>query len=368
MDRRRGDVEMTPDGDRLRRGSDISFLKTTLLPRARRRIELSRRALTRELNLTWASMAEDQPFVNFGDALGPIVVSAISGRRLRKQPFVSGETRLSSIGTIAQNFSGGTVRLWGSGLDAISPGLNVDEGGYHLPASTRFVVAACRGRHTRRILAENGVESPEVFGDPGWFANRIWPEHARQEKIHDIGVVLHLTEWAERRPGAALKPQLRRYEVPEDLAGRIAFINPITRRSVDGVGEVVGAIGRCRRILSTSLHGLVVAEALGIPAFYFGATTPLGPQEMRIADTRLMDHRMCDLYSILDRDTVPAFIWPRGRPLDWHQVLEWCDRQASIYDFDEAPLFEAFPFSRQVALGDERWPVREDFLVDGDFL
>ena len=318
--------------------------------------------------MTWASMPEDQPYVNFGDALGPIVVHAMSGRMLRKQPFVSEETRLCAIGTIAQNFSGGTVRIWGSGLDPISQGLNVDEDGYHLPPHTRFRVAACRGRHTRQVFADRGVNSPEVFGDAGWFANRIWPEHAQQEKVFDVGVVLHLTEWVDRRPGAALKPELSRYNIPADLAGRVTFINPIAERSIDGVGEVVRRIGQCRRILSTSLHGIVVAEALGIPAFFFGATTPWGPQEMTIADTRLMDHRMCDLYSILDRETVPAFIWPRRRPLDWHGVLEWCEKQSSIYDFDARPLFDAFPYQKAVRYEDARWRTQDDMLVDGDFL
>lgn len=318
--------------------------------------------------MTWASMPADQPFVNFGDALGPIVVSAISRRRLRKKPFVSDETRLATIGTIAQNFAGGTVRVWGTGLDVFSPGINVDEAGYHLPPATRFQIAATRGRHTRDRFAALGVRVPNVFGDPGWFAAKIWPDHARQEKTYDLGLVLHLSEWAERCPGAPLKPALRRYDLPPDLAERVTFINPVAERSVEGVGEVVRRICQCRRVLSTSLHGIVVAEAFGIPALFFGATAPFGPQEMRISDTRQLDHRMADLYSIMDRKTVPAYAWPRGRPLDWHKLLDWCDRQEPFFHFDPRPLFDAFPYRKVVRFEDERWTVREDLLVDGDFL
>ncbi len=315
-------------------------------------------------------MPAELPYVNFGDALSPIVVSAISGRRLRKIPFVSPESRLSGIGTIAQNFAGGTVRIWGTGLDVFTRGSNVDEAGYHLPPRTRFRIAATRGRLTKERLASLGLQAPDVYGDPGWFANRIWPEYANEEKIYDFGLVLHLTEWSERRPGASLRPGLRRYDIPPDLAARVTFINPIAERSVDGVGEVVRRICQCRRILSTSLHGIVVAEAFGIPALFFGATAPYGPQDMAIDDiqTHRLDHRMADFYSILKRESVPAIAWPRQRPLDWHQVLEWCDRQAPFFEFDPKPLFDAFPYRKVVRFEDERWPVRSDLLVDGDFL
>lgn len=329
---------------------------------------LRRKFVRRELNLTWASLAEEHRHVNFGDALSPIIVGAISGRRIRKIPFETAEPRLSAIGTIAQNFAGGTVHLWGSGIDRYTPGRNVDEAGYRLPPETRFEIAACRGRHTLELFRSLGVAAPEVFGDPGWFVRKIWPEHSSQEKLYDIGVVPHLSEWNGRRTDALLKPGLRRYEIPEDLAGRVTIINPIAERSFDGVGEVIRKIGQCRRVLSSSLHGIVVAEALGVPAFPFGVTRQHGPQEVEVTASILVDHRMMDLYSILDRKTVPAFCWPRLRPLDWHAVLEWAERQQSVYHFEARPLFDAFPFRRAVAYEAERWPVRDDLLVDGDFL
>nr|WP_304363667.1 polysaccharide pyruvyl transferase family protein [Jiella sp. LLJ827] len=212
------------------------------------------------------------------------------------------------------------------------------------------------------------MTTQDAFGDPGWFANRIWPEHANQEKSYDIGVVLHFTEWTAKRPDAQVKPELKRYHLPQSLKQRVCFINPIAHRSVEGVGEVVRQIGRCRTILSTSLHGLVIAESLGIPSFFFGPGFTRGPCEITMTEPRVLDHRMRDLYSILGRETVPAVIWPRQRLMDWQVVLDWCEKQRSFYDFDEKPLFEAFPFHKAVSLSDQRWPLRDDFLADGNFL
>ncbi|MBO0903539.1 polysaccharide pyruvyl transferase family protein [Jiella sonneratiae] len=347
----------------------IPTLRQRHLPSLRQHAEkLRRRFIKRELNATWASLDEGHGHVNFGDALSPLVVSAISGRRIRKLPFVTNETRLSAIGTIAQNFSGGDVQIWGSGLDRYTHGINVDQSGYRLPSYTRFTIAACRGRHTRQIFLDAGVASPEIFGDPGFFVGKLWPQHARQEKIYDVGVIPHLSEWAGRRADSPLKAGLRRYEIPSDLAERVVLISPIAERSFDGVGKVIEQIGRCRRILSASLHGLVVAEALGVPAFPFGVTKEAGPQDLPIVPTHVMDHRIWDLYSVLDRKTAPTYCWPRQRPANWHAIVEWCDRQAPFFHFDPRPLFDAFPYRKVVRFDDERWPVRKDLLVEGDFL
>ena len=162
---------------------------------------------------------------------------------------------------------------------------------------------------------------PGRFGDPGSFCSRLWPELVANDKDYDLGIVVHLSELVEQTPTATTKPELDRYAVPEQLAGSVRIINPITERSVDGVRRVVEVISRCRRILSTSLHGLVVAEAVGVPAFFYCFNGAEGATELVIAETGRLDHRVRDLYSVLNRRTVPSYVQPRNKSPDWDALL-----------------------------------------------
>lgn len=318
--------------------------------------------------LTWASMPPDSPYTNFGDALSPIVVSAISGLRVRKAGFDQNIARISGVGTIAHVFRNGEVHVWGSGLDRTINPLGDDRGPWAPPPDTRFVIHATRGRNTRQAFLDNGIAAPEAFGDPGWFCHKLWPELVDSEKLYDLGIVLHLTELEQETPDAAPAARFLRYHIPDDLKDRVCVISTITDRSVAGVRATVEKIARCRRILSTSLHGIVVAESMGVPAFFYGYTygnPPLsGPVGMQVDDAERMDHRMRDLYSGAGYARVPTYVADRKAVPDWQALLNWTAARQSLLRTDLQPLFKAFPLPAKVSLDDPVWPVRPDLLQD----
>lgn len=169
---------------------------------------------------------------NFGDLIGPALVRRILSER-GIDPASGADRRLFTVGSILQFAKSGDV-VWGTGINGKEA---------RLRGNPELDVRAVRGPITRRILAEAGVESPAIFGDPGLLWSRFWPREGYLDgPRRDVGVVPNLHDWKHYADDPrAIKPQ-------------------------GAVHEVIGRIARCDFVVATSLHGIVLAESFGIPA------------------------------------------------------------------------------------------------------
>jgi pyruvyltransferase len=103
---------------------------------------------------------------------------------------------------------------------------------------------AVRGKMTRDILLRSGAKYvPEVYGDPALLLPLIFPKR-RLKKSFEIGYIPHYVD--------------REYV----SAGKNETIIDVALP----IEEFIGQILRCKKIVSSSLHGIVIAEAYGIPA------------------------------------------------------------------------------------------------------
>jgi pyruvyltransferase len=162
---------------------------------------------------------------NFGDLLGPEILNRL-GYRVRTVEDMKDAELLacgSIIDMVAPVAREGCM-VWGSGLMR-QEAVDVS----HLD------VRAVRGKLTTQAL---GLPEPVPTGDPGVLVPLLWD---RPPTRHRIGVVRHYVD-TEPYPWADAEIS--------------------TRASVD---EVIEVIGSCARIVSSSLHGLVVASAWDIP-------------------------------------------------------------------------------------------------------
>lgn len=171
---------------------------------------------------------------NFGDLLGPLVVSALSEREsLSWPPPTPG--RLFSVGSVLHLARNGDV-VWGSGVNG-----KVD------PAEHRFSqldVRATRGPRTRTFLEARGIDAPTVFGDPALLLPQLFPA---------------LREWSGSKTRAVTAvPNLNEWHLWRSVPG---VLNPRAN-----VWHCLRTIAGSERVVASSLHGVVVAEALGIPA------------------------------------------------------------------------------------------------------
>lgn len=176
---------------------------------------------------------------NFGDELSPRVVAEVSGRRTRWAAPESAD--VIAVGSVLEHAAAVDARglVWGAGVR--HPDL--------APAAWaqrhRSRILAVRGALTRDAL---GLELDTPLGDPGLIARSLYGRSARP---HGIVVVPHFL--AFNRPDA-------RSLMAAARADGMRVVPPSA--SYDRICEEVS---RAELVLTSSLHGMVVADALDCP-------------------------------------------------------------------------------------------------------
>ncbi|MDO6601008.1 polysaccharide pyruvyl transferase family protein [Tenacibaculum sp. 1_MG-2023] len=179
---------------------------------------------------------------NFGDILNPIIAKEFSKNKDVKKI----SKRKSSyfehyyiIGSILQRCNKNTI-VWGSGI--ISEDSVIKE----KPKK----VLAVRGPLTRKKLLEFGVECPEVYGDPALLLPRFHNPKNIARKF-ELGIIPH---YRDKKNKELLKFLERN---PDIKVIDVQNKNPL---------KVVDEILECKNIISSSLHGIIVADAYNIPS------------------------------------------------------------------------------------------------------
>jgi len=172
---------------------------------------------------------------NFGDLLTPYLIEKLSRRRavwawpsaFLRVYFVTGSN-------ITMDLSNSPV--WGAGS------INVAEKIKKKPLE----IHAVRGPITRKQVRDSGWECPEVYGDPGLVLPRVYRPKS-VEKKWKLGIIPHYVDMHRAWNRYGMDPKVRLINVTE----------PIER--------VIDDIVSCEKIVSSSLHGLIVADAYGVP-------------------------------------------------------------------------------------------------------
>lgn len=291
--------------------------------------------------VTWAATSPKYPFANLGDALSPIMVSALSGFPTEHRNFDSWKRKLACVGTIAHGFRNGTVHFWGTGIDPLKNPIDPSLGYYTRPPSTRFQIHALRGLLTAQTFRNQGIEVPDVYGDPIWFLPSIIPP--AETKQYDLGVVVHLSELTALTDTAGLKPNLQRYLIPEDLTATIQIITTLTQPTFAALEERVKQITACKRIVSTSLHGLVIAETYGIPCVGL-RNRGRGAAMARLDDeSERVDARIRDFYSGVGLEKLFIYGQRRARQTDWEDLIQAIDTHWQPLEWFPEPFLDSFP-------------------------
>ena len=170
-----------------------------------------------------AVWAWSEGVANFGDELGPHILTRLGYEVVRVESMADADLLAcgSLLEAAAEDARPGAI-VWGAGLMHGAP---VD--------LSMLDVRAVRGRLTAELI---GMDVPTC--DPGSLVPHLYE---RPPVRHGVGVVRHYVDkraypWAD-----------------------------IVIEASDPVDEVIEAIGSCSKIASSSLHGLVVADAWGIP-------------------------------------------------------------------------------------------------------
>lgn len=115
-------------------------------------------------------------------------------------------------------------------------------------------ICAVRGWLSNERLKKAGLPAPEVVGDAALLLPRLY-KPKRELKQVSLGVIPHCFEWNEE-----FYKRTREWEDVRviDICG--------------GIEEVIEQIVACDRIVSSSLHGIICADAYGIPSIWLHAS------------------------------------------------------------------------------------------------
>lgn len=128
--------------------------------------------------------------------------------------------------------------VWGAGV--IDPSAE-------LPQRPKKILAV-RGPLTREYLIKHGIQCPEIYGDPALLAPYVYSP--KIEKKYKLGIIPHYSDFDS--------PVLERLKKdPEVLFIKMEGYKKWT--------DVIDQINSCEQIASSSLHGLILAEAYKIP-------------------------------------------------------------------------------------------------------
>ena len=179
---------------------------------------------------------------NYGDLLAKYLVGKIANKKVvfawpKKFSFYDFFTPIYvTVGSILSNVNK-KCTVWGSGIVSKA----------HPIKNATFL--AVRGPQTRAFLLEQGYNVPEIYGDPALLLPKYY--HPKIEQIYKIGII----------------PHYRDYNKIKDFYKDDNEILLIDLMSND-IEKTTDEFLKCESIVSSSLHGVIVAHAYGIPAVW----------------------------------------------------------------------------------------------------
>lgn len=188
---------------------------------------------------------------NWGDYINLILAELISGRKALPYKYASAKQSIAMVGSILPWAIEPDTIVWGSGC------LNSrDELWNHIQKPKQ--VLAVRGPLTRKVLMDHGIYCPEIYGDPALLFPRYY--QPKVEKQYKYGVILH----ASTSLTGSIVSHFHTL-----LGDSVLFIDPIMFNKWN---EFIDKILSCEYILSSSLHGIIIADAYKIPNLWISLT------------------------------------------------------------------------------------------------
>ncbi len=249
--------------------------------------------MSKQIPLFWWSGEGNK---NFGDVVSKDIVEYVS----KKKAFLSfgmGE-KILAVGSIIHLANNGDS-IWGSGY--IGTGI--------IPKNLK--VYAVRGPKTRQVLLNSGIECPEVYGDPAILLPKIYKMRNSIKKEYKVGILPHYVD--KQKTLSLIKNEKN-----------INFIDVFAHPQ-----KIITEINKCEVVLASSLHGVIVAEAYGVPAARYDVGGPITGGDFKYED----------YYLSTDREP-KKLDWTNGYNLD--NSIEFAKRILKPR-FESDKLIQSFP-------------------------
>jgi pyruvyltransferase len=206
----------------------------------------------------WSSKVfEHKAQENYGDLLSKFIVEQVSGAGVRffnapkQRKSIFKSSYLMGIGSILAHAQR-KASVWGSGI--ISKEDTFEQATFY----------AVRGPLSRKRVLELGYECPAVYGDPALLLPLYY--QPKKQARRALGIIPHYVDYKEVK---------KQFDDEETL-----IIDLMT----DDIFKTTDAICSCERIISSSLHGVIVAHSYGIPALWVPFSNKLTGDNVKFED------------------------------------------------------------------------------------
>lgn len=181
---------------------------------------------------------------NWGDDVNLYLIEELSGKKVifrnmsiihRLFPF----TNYICIGSILGWYENKCSTIWGAGF--------IDQ--HNLLRCKPRKILSVRGKLSRDIVLSQGIECPESYGDPVLLISQFYKPCI--ECKNKMGIIVHFAE----ADNSIIKDFM-------DFHPNCIIIDLVNYTTWT---DVIDKILSCNKIISSSLHGLIVSDSYGIP-------------------------------------------------------------------------------------------------------
>lgn len=238
---------------------------------------------------------------NFGDEpVNRYLAEQISGEQVELVHFEKlPPMAVLGCGSIL-SWANSTDIVWGSGF------MSQEETVLEKPQQ----ICAVRGPLTRAMLLNRGIPCPEVFGDPSLLLPRFY--FPKVEKKYALGVIPHYIDKDHK-------------QVKRLMAAGCFIIDIQSDRE-----KLITDILSCERIVSSTLHGIIVSDAYGVPAMWVDFSGKVNGRGFKFRDY---------FVSVKRQDRIPLNITNKITVKDLHGMF-----YNYKIDIDLDALYNACPF------------------------
>lgn len=195
---------------------------------------------------------------NFGDELSPLILKFLINKyQVNIEYILNKDSKINMcfIGSLIgwSNMNYNNLYILGGGIRTETDKIKKNK---------NMKVFSIRGPLSKKYLEKFDYYVPDIFGDPALLISRFYTPKNIKECKDKIGIVGHLTNFHKYK----------------NISNKFILIKPTWLWN-----EVIDYITSCKLILSSSLHGLIVADAYNIPNIWLNEY-PLNEGEFKFKD------------------------------------------------------------------------------------
>ena len=245
---------------------------------------------------------------NWGDAIAEYIAEQISGQSVKwfhGEDIKTNELRYTCTGSINQWLRSDNTVIWGTGFISEISRLHIKPAG----------ITAVRGPLTREKFIKFGyLNCPEVYGDPALLLPRFYNPNIK--KKYKVGIIPHYVD--------AAHPWLNKFKDNPNIKIIDVTNRPEEMKNHRFINEVL----QCEHILSSSLHGIIIGDAYGIPSTWIKFSDNVVGKGFKFRDYFMSVNRLDREPFIIQNNSMISQIIKSQKPykinIDLNTLIEAC--------------------------------------------